>query len=139
MKAGLQRQGLARGAIWILLTVPSNVGSKTRQEWQAELDAINRRLAALDKADQRYYDGVMLFLRYATRIQAHWESLNGDIYEEKIMKGELLKVLPAEAKLLNGKLEYKFRKPFDELAKFLGSKDNKWGGQARQHPSSTRP
>ena len=131
---------------------------RMRSEWQLELDAINRRLASFDHADQRYYDRGILFLRYAEKIRAHWDALNGDSYEEKILRGELLKVLLAAARLLNGTLEYQFRKPFDELAKLLrrqdhqgpasvteskdsglGSKEKNWGGRRGSNPRPQGP
>ena len=98
-----------------------------RSEWQLELDEINRRLASFDNADKNYYDRGVLFLKYAQKIGAYWKALRGDSYQEKILKGELLKVLLADARLVDGALKYQFRKPFDELAKLLGSKQNKWG------------
>ncbi|OGW68544.1 MAG: hypothetical protein A2036_00870 [Omnitrophica bacterium GWA2_50_21] len=104
-----------------------------RSEWQLELDEINRKLASFDHADKSYYDRGVLFLKYAQKIRSYWKALKGDSYEEKILKGELLKVLLIEARLADGNLEYKFRKPFDELAKLLGSKQKEWGRSCNAH------
>ena len=107
---------------------------QTRVEWQMELDEINQRLSSFDKADKNYYDRGVLFLKYAKKICAYWKALKGDCYEEKILKGELLKVLLAEGQLLDGGLKYQFRKPFDELAKLLGSKEKNWGERRELNP-----
>lgn len=95
---------------------------QTKVEWQMEIDEINQRLHSFDKADKSYYDRGVLFLKYAKKICAYWKALKGDSYDEKILRGELLKVLLAEGHLLNCSLKYQFRKPFDELAKLVGSK-----------------
>lgn len=126
--------------------IDSDFYQKMRSEWQLELDEINRRLASLDHADKSYYDRGVLFLKYAQKINAYWKALKGDSYEEKILKGELLKVILTEGRLADGTLKYQFRKPFDDLAKLLrrpelrvpasvpesrdsglGSKQKEWG------------
>ena len=138
--------------------IDSEFYQQMRSEWQLELDQIDSRLASFDHADKNYYDRGVLFLKYAQKINAYWKALKGDSYEEKIMRGELLKVLLTEARLGDGTLEYKFREPFDELAKLLrrpelrvtasvpesrdsglGSKEKNWGGRRELNPRPQDP
>ena len=119
--------------------IDSNFYHMTHLEWQSELDEINQKLASFDKADKSYYDRGVLFLKYAQKICAYWKALKGDSYDEKIMKGELLKVLLAEAHLVDSSLEYQFRKPFDALVRLLGSKQNKWGDRRELNPQPQDP
>ncbi len=111
----------------------------TYAEWQKELDAINRNLLLFDNADKRYYDRGILFLNYAQKVKTYWTALRSSIYHEKALKAELLKVLLKDATLADGKLEFQLRKPFDELAKLLGSKQNKWGERRELNPQPPDP
>ncbi|OGW82283.1 MAG: hypothetical protein A3G33_11265 [Omnitrophica bacterium RIFCSPLOWO2_12_FULL_44_17] len=111
----------------------------TNTEWQSELDQINLKLSSFDRADKNYYDRGVLFLKFAKKISEYWKALKGDEYEEKMLKGELLKVILAEAKLSDGKLEYKFRKPFDSLVELLGSKEKNWGERRELNPQPQDP
>ena len=80
-----------------------------------------------------------MFLKYAHKVSAYWKALTGESYEEKMLKGELLKVLLVEGYLLDGTLKYQLSKPFDELAELIGSKENKWGERRELNPQPLDP
>ncbi len=101
-------------------TITEDFYAEKRSGWSMELREVEAQIAALRRAEGKYYDVGLKFIELAQKLYQYWH-----LQQDRRQRGEVVKALLSNCTLKDGTLTPTYRKPFDLIVEGLNSEE--WG------------